>query len=99
MIETSFRTRDRVRSAGDTATCRPPYEVQMLWTCFRIGDAETPSVLQRGHGFAGGLDFGGIDLGEENPGLDGALRQHLAPGIDDQRMAQRLPLVLVTDRL
>src|SRR6185436_2608486 len=47
------------------------------------------------HGFPRGLDLRGIDLSEEHAGLDAALGENLAPGGDDQRMAEGLTLVLV----
>ena len=67
----------------------------MVGAGFGIGDAEAPAMLQRRHGFARGLDHGGIDLGQENAGLDAAFGEDVAPGIDDQRMAKGLALVLV----
>ena len=41
----------------------------MLRAGFGVGNAEAPSMLQRRHGLARGLDFGGIDFGEEHAGL------------------------------
>ena len=40
-------------------------------------------------------DLRRIDLGHHHAGLGAAFRQHAAPGIDDQRMAEGLAAVLV----
>ena len=71
----------------------------MLRTGLGIGDAEAPAVLQRRHRLARGLDFCRVDLRQEDAGLDAAFGDYLAPGVDDQRMAKGLALVLVQSGL
>ena len=67
----------------------------MLRAGLGIGDAEAAAMLQRRNGFPRGLHLRRIDLGEEHAGLDAALGEDLAPGVDDQRMPKRLALVLM----
>ena len=42
----------------------------MLGTRLGIGETEAAAMLQRWHGFARGLDFGRINPGQDNAGLD-----------------------------
>src|SRR6266403_3343039 len=94
-FETSFRMHGRARSVANIGSCRSPLQVQMFGASLGIGNAEAPAVLQRRHGLARGLDLGGIDPRHENAGLNAAFGEDCAPGVDDQRMAVGLALVLV----
>jgi len=69
--------------------------MQVFGTGFRIGDGKAPAMLQRGNGFARGLDQRGIDLRHEHAGFDAALSQYFAPGGDNQGVPEGLALILV----
>ena len=61
----------------------------------RIGNAETPAMLQRRNRLARGLDLGGVDLRQEDAGLNASFGEHRTPGVDDQGVAKGLALVLM----
>ena len=68
--------------------------MQVFGARLGIGHAETPSMLQRRHGLARGLDLRRIDPGEENAGLDAAFRGALR-GLLDEMMAAGTTLVAI----
>ena len=69
--------------------------MQIVGTGLGIGDGEAAAVLQRRDLAARLGHLGRIDPRHDEAGIDAAFGQHLAPRIDDQRMAVGLALVLM----
>src|SRR5690349_5134587 len=69
--------------------------MQMRRFCNRLDDFKPPAMLKRWYSTPHGCNCRRVDICKNNPRLAGVLGQHLAPRIDDDRMAECFAAVLV----
>src|SRR5258708_4186698 len=64
-----------------------------------IDNFQAPAMQEPTNASGGGRDRGGVNLGNHDGGVNVALREHAAPGVDDEGVPKRIAAVLVAAAL
>src|SRR5258708_614547 len=65
----------------------------------RVDNFEASAMQERRNASPCGRDRGRVNFGDHNGGINAALREHAAPGIDDERVPKRIAAVLMAAAL